>query len=98
VYFDWDKEHGGHHDIGMIAEEVGAVVPEIVSYEPNGIDAIGMDYSKVTPLLVEAIKSLRAEKDAEIDALRAENAELRARIDALETLVHQIVTTHKGEN
>ncbi len=73
VYYDWDEEHGGHHDVGMIAEEVGAVLPEIVSYEENGVDAIGMDYSKLTPLLVEAV-----------NALRAENEALRARLEALE--------------
>jgi hypothetical protein len=57
VYYDWDKEHGGRNDIGMIAEEVGKVLPEIVQYEKNGIDAIGMDYSKLTPLLVESVKA-----------------------------------------
>ena len=80
VYFVWDKDHGGQHDIGMIAEEVGAVLPEIVAYEENGIDAIGMDYSKLTPLVVEAVKALRAEKDAEI-------ASLEARIERLEAMV-----------
>ncbi len=59
VYFDWDEEHGGGHDVGCIAEEVGKVLPEIVVYEENGIDADGMDYSKLTPLLVEAIKALQ---------------------------------------
>lgn len=59
VYFDWDEEHGGHHDVGMIAEEVGKVLPEIVVYEANGIDADGMDYSKLTPLLVEAVNELQ---------------------------------------
>ena len=58
VYFDWDEEHGGTHDIGCIAEEIGKVLPEIVVYEENGIDAEGMDYSKLTPLLIEAIKAL----------------------------------------
>ena len=61
VFFDWDTEHGGQHDVGMIAEEVGKVLPEIVVYEDNGVDASGMDYSKITPLLVEAIKSQQAE-------------------------------------
>ncbi len=32
-----------HHDIGMIAEEVGKVVPEVVTYEDNGKDARGID-------------------------------------------------------
>ncbi len=57
VYFEWDTEHGGQHDVGMIAEEVGKVLPEIVVYEENGIDADGMDYSKLTPLLVEVAKA-----------------------------------------
>ncbi len=99
VYFDWDEEHGGHHDVGMIAEEVGAVLPEIVNYEENGIDASGMDYSRLTPLLVEAVNALRVENDARIDALRAEidalhaeNDALRARLDSLERLVNQIST------
>jgi hypothetical protein len=57
----------------MIAEEVGEVMPEIVQYEEDGIYASGMDYGKLTPLLVEAIK-----------ALKAENDRLRQRIETLE--------------
>lgn len=63
VYYDWDDEHGGQHDVGMIAEEVGKVLPEIVTYEENGVDAKGMDYSKLTPLLMEAVKALKTELD-----------------------------------
>ncbi len=73
VYFNWDAEHGGGHDVGMIAEEVGQVLPEIVNYEEDGIYTTGMDYSKLTPLLVEAVKALKAENDA-----------LKKRIEALE--------------
>ena len=74
VYFDWDEAHGGKHDVGCIAEEVGKVLPEIVVYEDNGIDANGMDYSKLTPLLVEAVKELRRiveRQQIEIDRLKS---------------------------
>ena len=91
VYYDWDQEHGGSHDVGMIAEEVGIVMPEIVQYEENGIDAIGMDYSKMAPLLVEAVNALRLEKDAEIDQLRSENEVLKDRLDRLERMMVLIV-------
>jgi hypothetical protein len=64
VYFDWKAD--GKHDIGMVAEDVGKVVPEVVVYEENGIDARGMDYSRLVPLLVEAIK----EQQHEIDKLK----------------------------
>jgi Chaperone of endosialidase len=83
VYYDWDKEHGGQHDLGMIAEEVGEVLPEIVQYEENGVDAIGMDYSKMTPLLVEAVNALRAEIDAERAEMDIERAEKDAQIQQL---------------
>jgi hypothetical protein len=73
VYFDWDEEHGAKHDVGCIAEEVAKVLPEIVVFEENGTDVHGMDYSKLTPLLIEAVK----EQQRIIDALkvRIENLE-----------------------
>jgi hypothetical protein len=76
VCFMWDAEHGGGRDVGMIAEEVGEVLPEIVRYEEDGKYASGMDYSRLTPLLVEAVK-----------ALRSENQELKKRIEALERAI-----------
>lgn len=89
VYFDWDVAHGGHHDVGMIAEEVGAVLPEIVSYEANGGDARGMDYSKLTPLLVEAVNALRAE----IAALRADNVVLHRQLELQQLASRETGTT-----
>ncbi len=97
VYFDWDQEHGGQHDIGMIAEDVGTVLPEIVQYEENGIDALGMDYSKLTPLLVEAVKELNnqyqqkiAEYQRQWIDIQKENEDLRERLSRLESLVHEL--------
>ena len=90
VYYDWDEAHGGKRDVGMIAEEVGAVLPQIVQYEENGVDAVGMDYSKLTPLLVEAVKAMRAEQEAELALLRAQNEALQDRLESLEALIaHQ---------
>ena len=75
VYFDWDDAHGGKHDVGFIAEEVGKILPEIVVYEENGVDAIGLDYSKVATLLVEAIK----EQQRQIEELQKEIALLKSK-------------------
>ena len=77
VYFDWDEEHGGHHDMGFIAEEVGEVIPEIVSYEPDGVYATGVDYGAITPVLVQAIK----EQQRQIKELKAQIDELKKRLD-----------------
>ena len=94
VFFRWDEAHGGHGDVGFIAEEVGEVLSEIVNYEENGIDAHGMDYSKMTPLLVEAVNALREEKDAQLShrdariaSLEEQNLMLRNRVASLEAAV-----------
>ena len=43
--------------IGFIADEVAEVLPYLCTYDEDGV-ANGVDYSKVTPVLVEAIKEL----------------------------------------
>ena len=79
VYFDWKKTQ--NHDVGLIAEEVASVVPEAVTYEPNAKDIHFVDYGRLTPLLVEAVKQLRAQ----VEELRSENQVLQRRIRKLET-------------
>ena len=71
----------GKHDIGMIAEEVGKVVPEVVSYEENGKDARGIDYARLTALLVEAVKQQQDEIQQEKTQIRR----LEAKVRRLET-------------
>jgi hypothetical protein len=41
VRFTWNKEQGRRQDIGFIAEEVGKVIPEVVSWEEDGQNARG---------------------------------------------------------
>jgi len=64
VYFNWKAN--GKRDIGMIAEEVGEVIPEVVAYEDNGMDAKSLDYARLTAVLVQAIK----EQQKEIEKLK----------------------------
>jgi hypothetical protein len=70
VEYDWTDEHiqahGGEdgyfmrkHDIGLIAQEVEAVLPEIVAENNEGYKAI--KYERVVALLVEAVKELNKE-------------------------------------
>jgi hypothetical protein len=59
VTFNWKKNN--KKDIGFIAEHVGQSIPEIVEWKENEIDAHGMDYTKLVPVLVEAIKTQQEE-------------------------------------
>ena len=57
--FNWnEKSNKSGHDVGVIAQEVLEVLPEAVITRDNGYLAV--DYHKVVPLLVEAIKELSA--------------------------------------
>ena len=64
----------------MIAEEVGQVVPEVVSYEKNGRDAQGVDYSRLTALLIEAVK----QQQQQIQKQQLQIARLTGKVGALE--------------
>lgn len=90
VSFDWNAEHGGQRDIGFIAEEVGEVLPEIVMYEANQIDAVGLDYSRMTPLLVEAANAMRAEYQGQLSEQQSEIDQLRTEMNALKELIQAI--------
>jgi len=55
--FDWNEKTSREgHDVGLIAQEVNEVLPEAVTERDNGYLAV--DYQKLVPLLVEAIKEL----------------------------------------
>ena len=67
VEFDWNSgEQVGTHDVGLIAQDVEAVLPEAVTTQEDGYK--NLSYTKVIPLLVEAMK----EQQTMIEALRAE--------------------------
>jgi hypothetical protein len=74
VYFDWKAD--GKHDLGMIAEDVGKVIPEVVAYEENGTDAKSLDYARLTAVLVEAVK----EQQGQIEGLKQELVQLKEKM------------------
>jgi len=51
ISFDWKK---GGHDVGLIAQEVEKIIPEIVT----GEDIKRVDYGKLTVILIKAIQEL----------------------------------------
>jgi hypothetical protein len=63
--FDWNNKQDiyevGSHDIGVIAQELEEILPEVVITRDNGYKAV--KYEKIVPLLIEAIKELKNEVD-----------------------------------
>jgi hypothetical protein len=64
--FDWiqnEEIHVHHgHDIGVIAQEVEKVLPELVTTRDNGYKAV--KYEKIVALLIEGIKAQQSKIDS----------------------------------
>jgi len=57
--FDW-KADGSHQKYGMVAQELQGVAPEAVTGDADSDEMMGVDYSKLVPMLVKEIQSLRS--------------------------------------
>ena len=56
--FDW-KADGSHQKYGMVAQELLEVAPSAVSAPEDPEEMMGVDYSKLVPMLIKEIQSLR---------------------------------------
>ena len=83
VTFRWkDAARGDGTQIGLIAQDVAPVFPELVSTGSDGEQSLA--YAQMVAPLIEAVKTLKADNDA----LTAELAEMRRRVNTLETQAH----------
>ena len=88
VFFDWiplteEQEvliHGNKGaDVGIIAQQIEKVLPEVVTTRDNGYKAV--NYDKIVALLIEAIK----EQQSEIDQLKDKNIKSELFISDMKT-------------
>lgn len=65
--FDWNNKQDTYqgHDIGVVAQEIEKVLPEIVSTRSNGYKAV--KYDRIVALLIEAVK----EQQNQIEELKS---------------------------
>ena len=81
-------------NIGVIAQEVEKVFPELVNKMPRVLESdeeyMTVTYENVTPILIEAVKELRVEKDEQLAQKDERINELEQRLAKLEELVNKI--------
>ena len=83
VRYEWKKDEFKERNfpdgqqIGLIGQEVEKIYPEVVSTAKDGYKSV--DYSKLTPILIEAVKELNAN-----------NEKLEARLAELEKVVKSL--------
>lgn len=94
VEFDWTDEaldmkfDKTRHSYGLIAQEVEDVLPDIVHYNMFGKGYLSLDYPKLIPLTISAIKDV----DDEVTKLKKEVKELKKRLNKYERLNRQGIT------
>jgi hypothetical protein len=70
VYYDW-IEGSNKSSVGVIAQEIEKVLPEVVNDNSNGLKSVS--YGNIVGVLIEAIK----EQQTEINSLKAEIKSLK---------------------
>ena len=83
IYYDWrkqdfpEKQFDDKKQIGFAAQDLEKIYPEMVHTDEAGFKTV--DYSRLTPVLVEAIK----EQQEIINALKSSNSHQQNQIDYL---------------
>lgn len=91
VSYNWKEKGRPENKIGFIAQEVEAILPELVSTNKDGFKSVS--YAEMTAVLVEAVKELNAkvEKLATENAdLKAERSQLKAEVEKVEALAERL--------
>jgi len=93
VRFAWNRDEfpqqrfSDQHQIGLVAQEVVGILPEVVSKGADGY--YNLDYGKLTPLLIEAVKELKTQND-ELRAKTDRIAKLESQMNDLKALLQQL--------
>ena len=82
IYYDWkeadhDKGFGNERQLGFSAQELEQYFPEMVHTSGDGYK--GINYSRMTPVLVQVVNELKKENDEkqrQIDELQRKIEEL----------------------
>ena len=80
-----DKNFEDSKQIGLIAQEVEMIIPELVHTDNEGYKSIR--YNKLTPVLIEAVKELKTKNDCLQQQINNQQKE----IDELKSLVNQYI-------
>jgi len=97
VNFDWKYEEFPQYEfekdrqVGLIAQDVEKVLPEIVSEGSDGYYSV--DYSRVAPVLIEAVK----EQQKKIESLEAQVAKTNKLEKEIAELKEMVMTLAKSK-
>ncbi|MBK9419183.1 MAG: tail fiber domain-containing protein [Flavobacteriales bacterium] len=105
LYYTWrteefpEKEFPAERQLGFIAQDIEALFPEVVLTDAQGYKSV--DYGRLTPVLVEAVKELNAlvqEQQATISEQHTTLNTLRTQLDANTALMQQLQSVLEAQS
>jgi len=100
VQFDYNTKYVDGHlpvdKVGLIAEEVAEVIPEIVYYNTKDFSfkIEGFDHKQVIPVLVKGMQ----EQQAQIEDLHSQIEDQQDQIEALKLKLNELIEIHNKVN
>jgi hypothetical protein len=94
VFYNWntekfrDKNFSKDRQLGFIAQDVEKILPEVVYTDSKGYKS--MSYDKLTAIIVEGLKELKAKNEKEIAGLRKENESLKGKLAKIDELSRRL--------
>lgn len=85
VSFYWKAGDNQDRKIGLIAQELEEVIPEVVSNKGNPEVPLGVNYSEIVPVLIKGMQ----EQQAIIEQQQAEIESMKKDLDMLKALIKQ---------
>lgn len=85
VSFTWREDDSGS-SLGLVAQEVAEVLPEVVSEPADGDGRLGIDYTELVAVLVDAVQTQQAEADELADRLDQQRDRIDRQEDRIESL------------
>ena len=82
VSFAWKDGDPDVRHLGLVAQQVREVIPELVHGGDDGSGALGLNYGELVPVLINAVKDLQGELADQASMIEA----LQKRLDLLERL------------
>jgi hypothetical protein len=89
VTFEWKHRDDGKRQVGLIAQDVEDVFPEVVTTPDDDSCEKGLLATGLDAVLVEAIKELKAENESLKEQIKNQNQELNGRLAVLEKLIRK---------
>lgn len=86
VSWQWTDPTRHQLTLGLIAQEVEGVIPELILREADPAKPLGLNYLGLVPVVIKAIQ----EQQVTLTSLKDENAALKTRLTALEQMMQEV--------